>query len=61
MTIRNGDRRDFRLENLELVSRAEWMRRNSRHNLPADLGELITLRAALTRRLRNVEARRKKP
>jgi len=47
----NGDRRDIRLENLELVHRADLMRRNTRHNLPPELREIHVLRAALHRKI----------
>lgn len=53
----NGDRRDIRLENLRLVNRAELMRRNSVHNLPAPLVEVVQLRGALVRQI-NRRARR---
>lgn len=50
----DGDRRNIRLENLELVSRAELMRRNSIHNLPPALKEVIQLRGRLNRRIRRM-------
>lgn len=48
----NGDRTDVRLDNLELHTRAENMRRNSIHNLPAPLAETIQLLGALNRQIR---------
>lgn len=51
VVFRNGDKRDIRLENLELVTRAELMRRNTRHNLPPEINEVIGLRAALVRKI----------
>ena len=51
----NGDRSDIRLENLELVHRADLMRRNTRHNLPPELREIHVLRAALHRKIRRRE------
>lgn len=53
----NGDRTDIRIENLTLVTRAELMRRNTVHNLPAPLPELVQLRGALVRKI-NRRARR---
>ncbi len=52
VVFRNGDKRDFRLENLELISRAENMRRNSYHNnYPKEIGTVIQLRGALQRKI----------
>lgn len=41
------------LDAVELVSRAELMRRNTRHRFPKELDDLIALRAALTRKINN--------
>lgn len=41
------------LDALELVSRQELMRRNTRHNLPPEVNQLIQLRGALNRKIRN--------
>lgn len=49
VVFRNGDRSDIRLDNLELISRAENMRRNSVHRLPKELAELCQLKGALQR------------
>lgn len=38
---------------LELIPRAELMRRNSHHNLPPEVSQLIQLRGALNRKIRN--------
>jgi len=51
----NGDKRDIRLENLALVTRAELMARNTVHNLPAPLPQIIQLLGAMTRRIRRQE------
>jgi len=51
----NADKSDLRLENLELLHRAELMRRNSRQHLPPELNDIVSQRAALTRRIRNKE------
>lgn len=48
---------DITLDALELVSRAELMRRNSLHNLPPDLVEVIRLRGAVNRQI-NKRAKR---
>lgn len=47
----NGNKMDIRLENLELISRADLMRRNSVHNLPKELAELCQLKGALQRQI----------
>lgn len=47
------------VDGLELVTRGELMRRNSYHtNYPKPVRELIQLRAALNRKIRNREAKR---
>jgi hypothetical protein len=57
LTFGNRDPTDIRLENLELVSRVDLMRRNSKQNLPPELQDLITQRARLTRRINKLENR----
>lgn len=51
VVFRDGDRRHFDIDNLELISRAENMRRNSIHQLPPELAELCRWRGVLTRKL----------
>jgi len=51
LAFRNGDRTDIRLENLELITRRELMRRNTVHNLPKELAQVIQLRGALQRQI----------
>jgi hypothetical protein len=53
LVFKDGDKRNITLENLELVARADLMRRNTRHNLPPELNQLIGLRAALVRKINN--------
>ncbi len=52
IAFRNGDKRDVRLENLQLISRRELMARNSVHNLPKPLARTIQLLGALNRQIR---------
>lgn len=52
VAFRNGNQADIRIENLELISRAELMRRNTLHNLPKPLADVIRLRGRLVRRIR---------
>ena len=47
--FRDGDTQNCSLENLECVSDAELMRRNTLHNLPEEVQELIHLKSRLTR------------
>jgi hypothetical protein len=47
------DRARITLDVLELVSRAELMRRNTRHRFPPELNQLLALKAALTRKINN--------
>jgi hypothetical protein len=51
VVFKNGDKADTRDENLELVTRAELMRRNSIHNLPRPLAQVIQLRGVLVRQI----------
>lgn len=43
---------------LELTHRADLMRRNTRHNLPPELNDLVQLRGALNRKINNRSRRR---
>lgn len=54
VAFKNGDRGDIRLGNLELITRRELMRRNSVHNLPKALADVIQLRGALVRQIRRI-------
>lgn len=52
----DGDRGNCDLKNLEPISEADLMRRNSVHNLPKELADAIQLAGALKRRLRTIGA-----
>lgn len=52
--FRNGDKGDIRIDNLELLSYADNMRRNTRHRYPEPINHLISLQAAITRRVNNL-------
>ena len=58
VVFRNGDRSDIRLENLELITRAENMRRNSIHRLPEELAEVCRLKGVLKRHITKRERHR---
>lgn len=51
VVFRNGDRMDVRLENLELLTRQQLMARNTVHNLPKAIAQVIQLRGALIRQI----------
>jgi hypothetical protein len=52
--LRTTEFRQITVERLECLSRAELMRRNSRHtNYPPEVNRLIQLRGALNRKIRN--------
>ena len=47
VVFKNGDRSNCAIENLELITDAEMMRRNTIHNLPPDLKEVIYLKGVI--------------
>jgi hypothetical protein len=51
LSFRDRDRNNFALDNLELISKADWMRRYTRHNLPKEIADLMALQGALTRQI----------
>jgi hypothetical protein len=55
----NKNRMDIRIENLEMITRAENMRRNSIQNLPAELQHVCKLRARLNRCIKEREKNEK--
>lgn len=58
--FKNGNKADIRIDNLELVTRQELMRRNSYHNrYPKEVGLAIQLRGQIIRQI-NKRTRREK-
>lgn len=57
VVFRNGDKSDLRIENLELITDADLMRRNTRHRYGEDINRAIAAKAALTRRINKLEKR----
>lgn len=55
VAFKNGDKRDIRIENLECVTRAEMMKRNTLHNYPKPIAKAIQLIGALNRQIRKRE------
>lgn len=51
VVFRDGDRTNTALENLELISRIENLRRNSVHSLPPELASLCLLKGSVTRQI----------
>lgn len=52
VVFRNGDKNDIRIDNLECITRAELMRRNSYHTrYPQEVRSLVQLRGAITRQI----------
>ena len=51
---------EITIDRVELISRAELMRRNTRHNLPPELNALISTKARLTRLITEREKRHEK-
>lgn len=51
VTFKNGNVKDIFIDNLEIISRAENMRRNNIHRFPPALVDLCRIRGVLTRRI----------
>lgn len=49
VVFKNGAKTDIRIENLELISRGELMRRNTIHRYPPELKQVIKLQGKLRR------------
>jgi len=55
LVFRDGNKRNICLENLELLTRAELMRRNSCHNHGPEIAKLVQLRGAISRMINKQE------
>jgi hypothetical protein len=60
VVFRNGDKTDIRIENLECITHAELMARNTIHNLPKPLAQTIQLLGALKRQINKKEKKHEK-
>lgn len=49
--FKDGNKQNCSIENLELLTRKQLMERNSVHNLPKEIADLIALKGSLTRRI----------
>ena len=55
VVFKDGDTMNSTIENLECISNADLATRNSLHNLPEDIREVIYLKGRLTRAINNAE------
>lgn len=55
ISFKNGNKADFRIENLECISLQENMTRNSMHRFPEDLRKIIQLKGAVKRQINRIE------
>jgi len=55
LIFKDGDKTHIDIGNLLLITRADLMRRNTYHNYPKDIAELIQLRGALMRKINHAE------
>jgi hypothetical protein len=55
LIFKDGNKQNTDPENLELVTRAELMRRNSCHRYGKEIAQLVQLRGALTRKINSIE------
>jgi len=53
LSFKDGNHDNCSIGNLELVTRRDVMLRNTLHNLPKEITELIQLRAVITRQINN--------
>lgn len=53
IAFKDGNRKNCKLENLECITEAEVMRRNTFHNYPEDLKEIVYVKGAITRVINN--------
>lgn len=51
LCFKDGNPKNCELDNLELISRADLMMRNTVHNLPKEIAELVQLRGAVNRQI----------
>jgi hypothetical protein len=61
VVFKDGNKKRIALENLELVSRAELMARNTVHRLPKEIALAIQLTGALNRQIRKHEKQNVRP
>lgn len=52
LVFRDGDKSNLAVENLELITRAELMQRNSYHNYGPEMSRVVQLRGAISRQIK---------
>jgi len=55
IAFKDGNKENRALANLECITRAELMRRNTIHNYPKEIAQLVQLRGAITRQINKRE------
>lgn len=55
LIFKDGNKRNFEIDNLELLTRADLMRRNSVHTLPPDIKAQCMVLGGFNRKLRRIE------
>ena len=55
IAFKDGNKQNITLENLECISRADLMRRNTYHRYGKEIAQLVQLRGALTRQINQKE------
>ena len=59
VVFRDGDKTNLVLDNLECISRTENMRRNTVHNLPEEIKEVVYLKSAIAAYATRLEKKKK--
>lgn len=55
VTFKDGNKQNTALDNLELLTRADLMKRNTYHNYGKDIAQLVQLKGAITRQINKRE------
>jgi len=55
VVFKDRNKANITLENLELIDRHEHMRRNTVHNLPEELREVLHIKKSITRKINQIE------
>jgi hypothetical protein len=55
VVFKDRNKQNITLDNLELIDRHEHMRRNTVHNLPEELREVLHIKKSITRKINQLE------
>ena len=55
VVFKDRNKANITLDNLELIDRHEHMRRNTVHNLPEELREVLHIKKSITRKINQLE------